>query len=255
MDVPDAHVVSDSTVDKDDDTRDKETSKETDYGGGLLVVSTNPNDWTRVLTLHHPSLAKAIGIHPWFVTSDHAKDLEAMAELLRDFTELRVGEIGLDKSGRHKATYSSGLQTIVFERQLALAGEHQRSVSIHCVQSHGRLLDVLRELDRDLSRPVPRGVYLHSWSGSPDVTRDILRLKRVGPVIFFGVSLKINASRREIIEAIPLDRLLVESDLQLNDPDRLRAMAEVVKLLVTIISPHELVMNFERFLNLMSKSS
>ena len=45
---------------------------------------------------------------------------------------------------------------------------------MHCVQAYGRLLAVLQRLG-----PFPAGLVLHSWAGSPDVTRQLAVLDGV----------------------------------------------------------------------------
>ena len=62
---------------------------------------------------------------------------------------------------------------------------------MHCVRGHGELLKVLEELERSGSS-LPKGINLHSWSGSKEMADCILRLKRLGPRIYFGFSATVN---------------------------------------------------------------
>ncbi|KAJ3081413.1 hypothetical protein HK102_002358 [Quaeritorhiza haematococci] len=76
-------------------------------------------------------------------------------------------------------------------------------------------------------------IMLHSYSGSPDTLKMLLRLRHVGPRIYCSVSYFVNgrnlAKGIERIKAIPDDRILIESDL--GDIDRVEgAIVEVVRM-------------------------
>ena len=244
----DAHAIIDDEEDKEEDAKnfDKWTT---------LIVGTNPKDWPSVISrLKTQGGNLGIGFHPWFVVkSDEEVDLEEVKALLDHHPTLRVGEIGLDKSSKHKATFK--LQLEVFLHHMTIAGDLHRSVSIHCVRAHGDLVRVLTELNDDESKPVPPGIYLHSWSGSAEVTKALLRLHRINKFLYFGISLKINAPLRpEIIQAIPKEKLLVESDLSFHDPNRLKSIEQAMEVLQPIVSKDELRINLVRFIGLMSSS-
>jgi Tat protein secretion system quality control protein TatD with DNase activity len=67
---------------------------------------------------------------------------------------------------------------------------------------------------------LPKALLLHSWSGSADVTRQLLRLPRLK--LFFGVSSHVNGTgdpckRASRILAVPPNRMLLESDMHFDD--------------------------------------
>jgi Tat protein secretion system quality control protein TatD with DNase activity len=78
-----------------------------------------------------------------------------------------VGEIGLCKQARFLRTYRGGkaealrLQRLAFEAQLRVACELGRAASVHCVNQHGVLLQVLRSLADDLLRARARQERRH----------------------------------------------------------------------------------------------
>ncbi|KAJ3035410.1 hypothetical protein HDV00_004008 [Rhizophlyctis rosea] len=67
------------------------------------------------------------------------------------------------------------------------------------------------------TQPVPPTILLHSFSGSSDIVRSLLRLaKPFSSRIFFSFSAAINsrsAKCHDRIVAVPDDRILIESDL------------------------------------------
>jgi TatD DNase family protein len=76
------------------------------------------------------------------------------------------GEIGIDKVAKYWPTgiVEFDLQLEAFKAQLALAARLKRPVSVHCVQAHGALVDILRAAKDEL----PPAIALHSFSGKVD---------------------------------------------------------------------------------------
>jgi TatD DNase family protein len=128
--------------------------------------------------------------------------------------EAGVGEIGLDRA-RRPCCGNMPMQMEFFKRQLMLAVELCRPVSIHSVRTHGLVLEALESTG--FSRAgLP--FVLHQYCGGRDLTSMFLTAatsKDDGP--FFSVSAKLfhgaaAASAREVLGGIPLDRLLIETD-------------------------------------------
>jgi TatD DNase family protein len=98
------------------------------------------------------------------------------------------------------------VQVEAFEAQLQLAEELRRPVSIHCVRAYGAVHDTLRAL----RLRVP--IVLHSWTGSADMTVALLQLPGVH-VSLSGHLLRVPPHKAlPMVRAVPLDRLLLESD-------------------------------------------
>lgn len=127
---------------------------------------------------------------------------------------------------------------MVLQRQLRLAGEMRRAVSVHGVQAHGALHDAIAELWSDSKpkskakgktkspdevrtpQPFPPRICLHSFSGPPETVKQYLR-KDTPADIFFSFSTAVNflpspsGKVEDAIRAVPDDRILVESDLHI----------------------------------------
>ena len=153
----------------------------------------------------------AVGVHPTEIQKYELFDVEtelAKIESLIDTPEKRkenkivaIGEIGYDF---YWQPYSKELQTEYFERQLALAEKYDLPVSIHDREAHGDTFEML------IKHKNVRGV-IHSCSMSAEMACELAR--RGWYISFSGtVSFK-NAPRvKEACAAVPLDRILVETD-------------------------------------------
>ena len=150
-----------------------------------------------------------VGIHPG--DGERIADIDgALAELraLLGTAETRardkivaLGEIGLDY---HYDDTDREKQAYIFEAQLKMAEEQGIPVVIHDREAHG---DTFAAVCR---HPRVTGVF-HSYSGSAEMVRDLVR--RGWYVSFSGVVTFKNAPKvSEAAAAVPLDRLLIETD-------------------------------------------
>jgi Tat protein secretion system quality control protein TatD with DNase activity len=226
-----------------------------------LTCAVSQSDWESCLSYvaQSPHRMGAIGIHPWYLADLKSTWLEDLECLISEHPGCMVGEIGLCKMARFVRNYEHGkqaaleLQRHVFMSQMKLAARYQRPVSIHCVDQHGILLDMLKSLRPSELPPV---MALHSFSGSahhveqllrweddlfkiptrnknknlPSQTQTAVRLLPEcyeQPLIYFGFSYTINYAMcssdksrkqgREAIRRVPSNRLLAESDVQAHD--------------------------------------
>lgn len=148
----------------------------------------------------------AIGIHPSdcrFYT-DVEGELAILEQTLSGREAKKIvalGEIGLDY---HYENTDKAKQAAFFEAQLEMAERLDLPVIIHDREAHGDCMDTVRR-----HRNV-RGVF-HSFSGSGEMAKELVKLGWY--VSFSGVITFKNASRvREAALAVPLDRLMIETD-------------------------------------------
>lgn len=150
----------------------------------------------------------AVGIHPSYadkVTSDVLKELK---ELAKEEKIVAIGEIGLDYF--YEDSPSREVQKEAFINQMKLAKELNMKVIIHDRDAHEDTLNILKQF------PEVTGV-IHCFSGSVEFARECLKLGYY--LGFTGVVTFKNAKKAlEVVKEIPLDRLLVETDLPYMAP-------------------------------------
>lgn len=143
----------------------------------------------------------AVGLHPELVeTKGQALDEERLRLLTREEKVVAIGEIGLDY---HYSTDRKELQKQVFKRQCEIARELKLPVIVHDREAHGDTLEILSDVGVKGS--------LHCFSGSVETALELIKL---GFYIGFGGVVTFKNARKavETAEAVPLDRILLETD-------------------------------------------
>lgn len=164
-----------------------------------------------------PETRFAIGVHPHqahqFADAPERTASIVQAQLESTPGARAVGEIGLDY---HYAFSPRDVQQAVFRAQVRIAREHMRPVVIHTREADDDTLAILG----DQGRGSMRGV-LHCFTGTPALARAGLDLGfyiSVAGIITFPKA----AELRETVRAVPLDRLLTETDSPFLAPVPLR---------------------------------
>ncbi len=150
-----------------------------------------------------------VGIHPGDVFGVTEEDMDTLRSLALENTKVRaIGEIGLDY---HYDDADPKLQQFWFRRQLELAKELKMPVVIHDRDSKGRCIEILKEMG------ISNGV-MHCFSGSAETARQLVEMGFM--ISFTGVLTFKNARRAlEACAAVPLDRLMVETDCPYMAPE------------------------------------
>jgi TatD DNase family protein len=156
------------------------------------------------LAAQHEGVYAAVGIHPH--DADHAKD-ETIFQHLRELATaahvVGFGEIGLDYAKNYAEQEA---QVRVFARQLVLAKELHLPLIIHDRDAHEDCLRLLREIG-----PFPCSGVMHCFSGDAALAEQVLDLGfylSIPGIVTFPKA----ESLREVVRALPLDRLLLETD-------------------------------------------
>lgn len=151
----------------------------------------------------YPFVYAAVGFHPEELEGAELSDLEVIRELAAHEKVVAIGEIGLDyywvkdEEGRRK-------EQEFFRAQLALAEELNLPVIVHDREAHGDTLEIVKEF------PNVRGVF-HCYSGSVEMAQELVKMGWM--ISFTGVLTYHNARKAvEVVEAIPIERLMIETD-------------------------------------------
>ena len=153
----------------------------------------------------------AVGVHPESVDETPSDYREKLTELVKSSEKVRaIGEIGLDY---HYENYDRDKQILFFRQQLELARELSLPVIVHSRSASEDTLDILKEYR-------PAGV-VHCFSGSAEVAKEVIKLGMY--IGFTGVLTFKNAKKAlRTLEAVPPDRLLLETDCPYMAPEPLR---------------------------------
>lgn len=222
-----------------------------------VVCGTCPgSDWDRVRDLHLTNgdfIMPQFGLHPWWISrhletvniqtgsassgssvdelkissdsdslsrdatvSDWEKELDSILSAL---PMAGVGECGLD-SGLKNVDMS--LQAELLRKHMRIAARHNRSVTMHCVGAWAKLLEIMKEMEKEITRTKKssnaesdrnigvRAYVLHSCNSLPvQMVGDFLKI----PNVYFSFSGRaLREKQGKLASKIPMDRLLVETD-------------------------------------------
>ena len=168
----------------------------------------------------------AVGSHPDAADEVNEDLLETYRQLVLENPKVKaIGEIGLDY---HYEDHPREIQQKAFRMQMGLAQELQLPVIIHDREAHEDCMNIIKEF------PQVKGVF-HCFSGSAEMARQLTKMGWY--VGFTGVITFKNARRAvEAAAAVPLDRIVIETDCpymspepfrgRRNDPSRVYRMAE-----------------------------
>lgn len=168
----------------------------------ILAIGCSVADSREQLDLaqRYDFIHAAVGIHPENVDGLQPDWLSRIESMLNEPKAAALGEIGLDY---HYEGFDRELQHEVFIKQLELAEKLNKPVVIHSRDACEDTMNILKKYK-------PRGV-MHCFSGSAETAREVVKL---GMYIGFTGVLTFKNSKKAwaACEAVPIDRLLLETD-------------------------------------------
>ena len=206
-------------------------------GISIINVGTNYNSSKRAVELaesYPAGVFAAIGLHPSNIRGDTSKpdpdkpedvaepdfDAEIYGRLCSSKKVVAVGEIGLDNfrlpKSKTKANIIKEKQLDVFLKQVGFARAQKLPVVIHCRNAHDEMIDILA---RDFSKNGPVEGVIHCFTATKEQAEKYYNLG-----FYFGLNgILFKADLNEAVAAMPLDRILLETDCPFLAPPRQQA--------------------------------
>ena len=160
----------------------------------------------------YPFVYASVGSHPDDADAINDDLIALYRELCQKHPKVKaIGEIGLDY---HYEDIPRAQQRVCFIRQMELARELNLPVIVHEREAHEDGLAIIKDF------PDVTGVF-HCYSGSAEMARELV--KRGWYIGFTGVITFKNARKAvEVVEDMPLSRLLLETDCPYMAPEPFR---------------------------------
>lgn len=141
------------------------------------------------------------------------KQLEQIKDLLNKKNKIvAIGEIGLDYYWNKE---NKDLQKIAFTEQIKIANEYSLPIQIHTREAVMDTIDILKK-----NNVIRKGIF-HCCPLNRELVKEALKLdfyiSFAGPVTF-----KKSKNAEEIINMVPLNKILIETDSPYLSPEPLR---------------------------------
>lgn len=151
----------------------------------------------------HPFIYAAVGVHPDHVGELNEEKMNRMYELCKKEKTVAVGEIGLDYYWDKE---SHEIQKKWFVEQLKMAKDTGLPVNIHSREAAQETFDLMKAEHAGTT-----GGVIHCFSGSAQMALEYVKL---GYSIGIGgvVTFKNGRVLKEVAAAVPLDRIVIETD-------------------------------------------
>jgi TatD DNase family protein len=175
-------------------------AEEAESNGIITIAVTNlPSHFERI----YPCLRKfkkirpALGFHPQLITQNKSEQIIFKRMITKTSY---IGEIGLDFSNEWKSLEISQIKTLKFI--LSIINDRPRFITLHTRKAERVVLELLEEFN------IHNAVF-HWYSGSLTILEQVIKSGH-----YFSVNHAMIRSKkgRKIIEMIPIDRILTETD-------------------------------------------
>ncbi|MEK4533849.1 MULTISPECIES: TatD family hydrolase [Peribacillus] len=197
----------------------------------MVVVGFDRPTITRAMELieTYEFMYAAVGWHPVDAIDMTEEDLKWIEELSSHPKVVAIGEMGLDY---HWDKSPKAIQMEVFRKQIQLAKKVGLPIIIHNREATADIVNILKEEEAS-----EVGGIMHCFSGSAETAMECIDMNFYislgGPVTFK------NAKKpKEVAAAVPLDRLLIETDCpylaphpyrgKRNEPSYVKLVAEQI---------------------------
>ncbi|MGQ9696054.1 MAG: TatD family hydrolase [Thermodesulfobacteriota bacterium] len=181
----------------------------------IITVATNIPDIYKALQIaqKNAGVFVALGIHPHEAKGIREEDFAELRRLAKEDKVVAFGEIGLDFYRQHSPRE---IQLRRFRELLRLGKEIALPIVIHERAAEEEILDILREE----ANGQWRGVF-HCFSGDLAMAKAVIQM---GFLISIPgtVTFKKSLGQQEVVQKIPLEKILLETDAPFLAPEPYR---------------------------------
>ncbi|AQQ70801.1 putative deoxyribonuclease YcfH [Limihaloglobus sulfuriphilus] len=207
-----AHLTFEGLVENLDDVLGRSRDAGVDT---WVTVGTSPQENIKNIELarRYDNMYAAAGFHPHDARLITEDDLQALSKQINDDKVVALGEIGLD----YHYNYSEPqIQQDIFRKQLEIAAAAGMPVILHSREAFEDTFAILTEY-----MPRLKDVVFHCFGGG---AAEAQRAVEMGCYISFTgtVTFKNADTAREAATAVPLERLMVETDCPFMSPAPMR---------------------------------
>lgn len=167
------------------------------------------------LSMKYPFVYSAVGIHPneVLILEENEDNFSRLKEMAVKEKVVAIGEIGLDYYWDEP---DREIQKKWFRRQIGLAKELGKPINVH---SRDAAADTLSIIKQEEAKKV--GGIIHCFSYGVEIAREYIDLGfylGIGGVVTFKNSKKL----KEVVDFLPTDRIVVETDSPYLSPEPFR---------------------------------
>lgn len=176
-------------------------------------ASMASSEKTIALTKEYPFVYGAIGVHPSETEKLTKEDIRWLKTMAMEPKIVAIGEIGLDYYWQEP---DKSVQKMWFERQLHLASEVNLPIVVHSRDAAKDTLEILKKWQVEKTAGV-----IHCFSYTKEMAREYLNMDYyfgIGGVLTFKNAKKLE----EVVEYIPMNRILLETDCPYLAPEPYR---------------------------------
>jgi len=182
---------------------------------GWISVGTGKEENQRAVELagRFEGMYAGLGYHPHYAQDVTAEDMELLAEMAKGPKVVAIGETGLDF---HYNFSKQPAQIDIFRKHLEIAVSAKLPVIIHSRNAFDETMEVLKDFEGKAGRMV-----FHCFSEKPEQAKFLV--ERGYYISFTGVITFKNAEgARQAVAAVPLERMMVETDCPYMSPEPMR---------------------------------
>lgn len=174
--------------------------------GAMLTICTRLSTFDRVLAIaeRFPNVYCSVGVHPHEAAAEAEIGEERLLALAAHPKVVGIGETGLDYYYEHSPRSE---QKAAFRAHIAAARRSALPLIVHSREADRDTIDILAH---EMGKGAYRGL-IHCFSASREVAERAIELGLY--ISISGIVTFANATAlRETVRALPLDRLLIETD-------------------------------------------